>query len=63
MAPMRPRDIYDDMPDGAAQRDRNKQRLAELLREGASRRARIAEVVNYAELAGQVVLPACRHTL
>ena len=63
MAPMRPRDIYDDMPDGAAQRDRNKQRLTELEREGASRRARLAEVVAYADLAGQVVLPMCPHTL
>lgn len=63
MAPMRHRDIYDDMPDGAVQRDRNKQRLAELEREGATRRARLAEVVAYAELAGQVVLPMCPHTL
>ena len=63
MAPMRRRDIYDDMPDGAAQRDRNKQRLTELEREGASRRARLAEVVAYADLAGQVVLPMCPHTL
>jgi hypothetical protein len=63
MASMRPRDIYDDMPDGAAQRDRNKQRLAELEGEGAARRARLAEVVAGAELAGQVVLPACSHTL
>lgn len=31
------KDIYDDMPDGAAQRDRDKQRLAELEREGAAR--------------------------
>jgi transcriptional regulator of nitric oxide reductase len=57
-----PRDIYDDMPDGVAQRDRNKQRLAELEADGASRRARIAEVVAYAELAGPTVLPACPHT-
>lgn len=63
MAPMRPRDIYDDMPDGTSQRDRNKQRLTELEREGASRRARLAEVVAHAELAGQVVLPMCPHTL
>jgi hypothetical protein len=63
MALMRRQDIYDDMPDGAAQRDRNKQRLAELERAGASRRARLAEVVAYAELAGQVVLPMCPHTL
>ncbi len=60
---MRPRDIYDEMPDGAAQRDRNRQRLAELEAQGASRRARIAEVVGHAELAGQIVLPVCSHTL
>jgi hypothetical protein len=60
---MRPRDIYDDMPDGVAQRERNKRRLAELEREGAPRRARIAQVVDYAELLGRVVLPVCRHTL
>jgi hypothetical protein len=63
MSPMRLRDIYDDMPDGTVQRDRNKHRLAELEREGASRRDRIAEVVAYAELAGQVVSPTCPHML
>lgn len=63
MAPMRPRDIYDDMPDGAAQRALNRQRLAELEREGASRRARIAEIVADAELAGRVVSPVSPHTL
>jgi hypothetical protein len=63
MVPMRARDIYDDMADGAAQRDRNQQRLAELEREGASRRARIAEVVAYAQLARQIVLPMSPHTL
>jgi hypothetical protein len=63
MPTMGPRDIYDDMPDGAVQRDRNKQRLAELEADGAARRARIAEVVAYAELAGQAVLPACSHSL
>jgi hypothetical protein len=63
MASMPRQDIYDDMPDGAVQRDRNKQRLAELEREGASRRARLADIVGYAQLAGQVVLPTCPHTL
>ena len=63
MVPMRRADIYDDMPDGAVQRERNRQRLAELEREGASRRARLAEVFAYADLAGQVVLPMCPHTL
>jgi hypothetical protein len=57
------KDIYDDMPDGAAQRDRNKQRLAELEREGAARRARIAQVVSFAGLTGRVVLPTYPHIL
>jgi hypothetical protein len=61
--PMSPKDVYDTMPDGAAQRRRNKQRLAELEREGALRRARLAQVVNFSDLRGQVVLPACPHTL
>jgi hypothetical protein len=63
MAPMRTRDIYDDMPDGAAQRERNKLRLTELESDGASRRARIAKAVASAELAGQVVQPVCSHVL
>ena len=62
-AVMGPRDIYDDMPDGDAQRERNRQRLAELDREGASRRARLADVVAYAELAGRVVSPVSPHVL
>ncbi len=45
---MRLRDIYDDMPDGAAQRERNKRRLAELEREGDARRARIARAGAFA---------------
>jgi hypothetical protein len=63
MAPMRPRDIYDDMPDGPAQRDRNRRRLAELEHAGASRRARIAAAVAQAELTGRIALPVCPHTL
>jgi hypothetical protein len=58
-----PKDIYDDMPDGAAQRERNRQRLAELERDAANRRARIAEVITYADLVGRVILPPCPHTL
>jgi len=60
---MRPQDMYDDMPDGAAQRQLNKQRLAELEREGSSRRARIARVVAHADLCSKIVLPACPHIL
>jgi hypothetical protein len=59
----RPKDIYDDMPDGLAQRLRNKRRLAELERDGATRRARISEVVSYSDLSGRVVLPTCPHLL
>lgn len=59
---MRPRDIYDDMRDGANQRKHNKRRLAELERDGASRRARIAQVLDDAEPAPKVVVPpGCRH--
>jgi hypothetical protein len=60
---MRPKDVYDTMPDGAAQRRRNKQRLAELEREGALRRARIAQVGGVADLRRRVGLPTCPHTL
>jgi hypothetical protein len=52
---MSPRDIYDDMPDGAAQREFNKLRLAELERDGAARRARIAQVIALEELWHEVV--------
>ncbi|HEX4009902.1 MAG TPA: hypothetical protein VHX62_07830 [Solirubrobacteraceae bacterium] len=58
---MRPRDIYDDMPDGEAQRAHNKRRLAELERDGAARRARIAQVLALADLCGQAVQPPLRH--
>jgi hypothetical protein len=60
---MDPKDVYDTMPDGAAQRRRNKQRLDELERDGALRRSRIAQVVSFADLIGRVVLPTCPHTL
>lgn len=43
-------DIYDQMPDGDAQRAHNKRRLAELERDGAERRRRIAALVEAAEL-------------
>jgi hypothetical protein len=52
---MSPRDIYDDIPDGASQRQYNKQRLAELERDGAARRARIAQVIALEELWHEVV--------
>ncbi|MFL5864870.1 MAG: hypothetical protein ACJ780_29590 [Solirubrobacteraceae bacterium] len=52
---MIPRDIYDDMPDGAAMRKHNKQRLADLERDGAARRARIAQVIALEELWHEVV--------
>jgi hypothetical protein len=58
---MAQRDIYDDMPDGAAQRRHNQQRLAELEHNGASRRARIAQVVDTAELSAAVVGPVSGH--
>ncbi|MGI8715454.1 MAG: hypothetical protein ACR2NR_20185 [Solirubrobacteraceae bacterium] len=60
---MRQRDIYDDMPDGPAQRHHNQQRLAELERDGAARRARLAEVVGVAELYAKIVAPGFHHTL
>jgi hypothetical protein len=44
-------DIYDHMPDGDAQRANNKRRLAELERDGAERRHRIAAVFEAAQLA------------
>jgi hypothetical protein len=43
-------DIYDQMPDGDAQRANNKRRLAELERDGLERRRRIAAVAEAAEL-------------
>jgi len=58
---MPPRDIYDDMPDGAAQRAHNQRRLAELERDGAARRARIAQVLALADVRGQGVQPPVRH--
>jgi hypothetical protein len=52
---MRLPDIYDEMPDGADQRAYNKQRLNELERDGAARRARIAQAMALADLLSQVV--------
>lgn len=60
---MRAKDIYDDMPDGAAQRRHNRRRLAELERDGAARRARLAEVLALAELCRQVVQAPSPHAL
>jgi hypothetical protein len=52
---MSPPDIYDDMPDGTAQRQPNKQRPADPERDGAARRARIAQVIALEELWHEVV--------
>lgn len=60
---MSPRDIYDDMPDGTVQRQHNKQRLAELERDGAARRARIAQVIALEELWHEVVQAHSTHLL
>jgi hypothetical protein len=58
---MRFRDIYDDMPDGDAQRRHNQKRLAELEQEGIVRRARIATVLAQAELDRLIVAPLSAH--
>ena len=60
---MIPRDMYDDMPDGAAQRKNNKKRLAELERDGAARRARLAQVIALEELWHEVVAAHTKHVL
>jgi hypothetical protein len=60
---MIPRDIYDNMPEGANQRKNNKQRLAELERDGAARRARIAQVIALEELWHEVVQAHTKHVL
>ena len=60
---MIPRDIYDDMPDGAAQRQSNKKRLAELERDGVARRARLAQVIALEELWHEVVQAHTKHVL
>jgi hypothetical protein len=52
---MIPRDIYDEISDGAAQRQHNKQRLADLEHDGAARRARLAQVIALEELWHEVV--------
>jgi hypothetical protein len=44
---MQLRDIYDDMPDGTAQRRHNQERLAELESDGTARRQRISVVVDH----------------
>jgi hypothetical protein len=60
---MIPRDIYDKTPDGASKRQQNKQRLAELERDGAARRARIAQVIALEELWHEVVQAHTKHVL
>jgi hypothetical protein len=52
---MSPRDIHDVRPDGADQRPCEQRRLAELERDGAARRARIAQVNALEELWHEVV--------
>jgi hypothetical protein len=60
---MIPRDIYNDMSNGAAQRRNNKKRLAELEREGAARRARLAQVIALEDLWHEVVQAHTKHVL
>jgi hypothetical protein len=60
---VRIRDIYDDIPDGAAQRSYNQRRLVELEQEGDTRRARISTVVAQAELSRRIVAPISDYTL
>ena len=60
---MRPRDIYDDMPDGEAQRAHNQRRLAELERDGAARRARIAQFLQLAAACRPAVQSPVPHPL
>jgi hypothetical protein len=52
---MSARDIYDDMPDTAAEGRLDPQRSDELERDGAARRARIAQVIALEELWHEVV--------
>jgi hypothetical protein len=60
---MIPRDIHDEMPDGAAKRQHNKQRPADLERDGAARRARLAQVIALEELWHEVVQAHTKHVL
>jgi hypothetical protein len=60
---MRPRDIYDEMPDGAAQREYNKRRLTDLERDGVARRARISATLALADLCRQVIQAPILHAL
>lgn len=59
---MIPRDICDDMPDGAP-RQPSKQRQADLERDGAARRARIAQVIALEELWHEIVQAHTKHVL
>ena len=60
---MQPGDIYDDMPDGEAQRRHNKRRLAQLERDGDPRRARIAAVWALADQYGEIIQAGSPHSL
>lgn len=57
------RDIYDDIPDGVAQRSHNQRRLAELEQEGEARRVRIATIISQAELSRRAIPPGCDYRL
>jgi hypothetical protein len=60
---MIPRDIYDDMPEGAAARQNHKKRPADAERDGAARRARLAQVIALEELWHEVVAAHTKHLL
>jgi hypothetical protein len=60
---MIPRDVYDDTPDGATQRQNNKRRLADLERDGVARRARLAQLIALEELWHEVVQAHTKHVL
>lgn len=60
---MIPRDTRDETPDGASPRQHDKQRPADLERDGAARRARIAQVIALEELWHEVVQAHTKHVL
>jgi hypothetical protein len=60
---MIPRDVYDDTPDGAAPRQNNKKRVTDPERDGAARRARLAQVIALEELWHEVVQAHTKHLL
>jgi hypothetical protein len=60
---MIPRDIYDETPEGAGHRQRNRQQPADLDRDGAARRARLAQVIALEELWHEIVQAHTKHVL